>query len=101
MIASMSSNSKMSKKGEVFDAKNINVNVLQRSVHIKCNNGWMQIGERKTSALKSPDQFGIYSTDQVITISDYVPHEYVALIFELEFEVQIQGYERKTVCLGF
>jgi hypothetical protein len=37
----------------------------------------------------------------VITVSDYVPHEYVTLIFELEFEVQIQGYERKVVCLGF
>jgi len=40
-----------------------------------------------SSHLNKPNQFGVFTSDNVLAIKDFVANDYVALVFELEFKV--------------
>jgi hypothetical protein len=51
--------------------------------------------------LSSADFEGKMINDDIIKISEFIPHELVAIIFEFEYVVSVQGFSEKTLCLGY
>lgn len=101
ILAQMYCNKKMSKSGMKQDPKDINVFMESRQVNIKVHNAWRQISSTATCSLKPPNNNGLFDSDAIITLKDYIPNPLCALLFELEFKASIQGFEAKTMKLGF
>ena len=101
ILAQMYSNKKMSKTGMKQDPSDINVFMEARQINIKVHNSWKQISNTATCSLRPPDSKGTFDSDATITLKDYIPNALCALLFELEFKASIQGYESKSMRLGF
>jgi hypothetical protein len=69
------------------DYRDLRVNIVERRVTAACHNGWRFVTGRKSTPLEQTK--GVYTSDAVITIKDYIPHDLIAIVFELVFKVNI------------
>lgn len=101
-IKKLYSYQKISKSGEPQNFDEIQVKITKRVINIKSHNTWKQITTTRSAILDEPGRNfnGVYKCQDSATIQDFMPNEFVALIFELEFEVDINGVDKKTLHLG-
>jgi len=83
------------------DPREVNVQIQERRLNVKMHNCWKTIDQPYSAALKEPNVFGIFFSDYSLPVKDYLPHQFVGLIFELEFVAQLHGAEAIKMCLGY
>ena len=88
-------------RGRMQDPRDINVVIVERRLNVKMHNCWKTLADPYSAALKEPNVFGIFFSDYSLPMKGYVPHQFVGLIFELEFVAQLQGKESIHMCLGY
>ena len=101
IYAHLATEKSLTTEGRKRDKDSLNVQIRERRVNIKCHNGWKQISETKTVKLSAANREGKMETDQLVSIKDFIPNEYVAIIFEFEYVVSVQGHSEKVICLGY
>ena len=88
-MAAMYSLMKMDKKGQKMSPRKLNVDILERKIKVTVHNGWKNVTTHSTFALSRPDNFGVYRSDSMLSLKNYIPDDYTAIVFEVEFIVQI------------
>ena len=79
-------------KGMKRDPKNISVDITERKIAVKCHNSWKTIcGHAHYATLKDPTPYGVSYADDSMAFGDFVTSEYIAIVFELIYEVVVQG----------
>jgi hypothetical protein len=100
-MAALYSLMKMDKKGQKMSPRKLNVEILERKIKVTVHNTWKNITTHSTFALNPPDKFGVYRSDSMLSLKNYIPDDYTAIVFEVEFVVELQGYIKKNVSLGY
>ena len=72
-------------------------------MYFRFHNGWRFVSKRKSAVLNNPTASGIFNSDGGISMTDYLPHDVVALVIELEFKAHIKGDSDKevSILMGF
>ena len=78
-------------KGQLRDAGDISVTLEDRKINVRCHNTWQEVSRTKGISIAPPDQFGVSRADATLAITDFIPNDLVALVFDLEFKATIQG----------
>lgn len=76
----------IAEKDEAVEAE-----VKERKLNIKMHNGWRWVTSSNGSVgLSAPNQNGIMAADETAWVKDGLVNDYVALVFELVYVVEVQ-----------
>lgn len=74
--------------------------VKERRLNLRMHNGWRWVTMNRPVGLNEPNQYGIMSADQAPCIKDCLINDYIALVFELVYVVEVRGRPLNVV-LGY
>ena len=66
--------------------------IKDRRLSVRCHNTWREISKESGISLEPADHFGTFYASVSVPLKDFVPHNLVGLIFDLEFRAEVQGH---------
>lgn len=90
-------------KHEFPSIKDVKVKIGERRLSFRCHNGWTYTGKRKSTVLGPPNKLGLYIADGSVILPDFIPHDNVAVVVELEFKAHVMGDDDRetSVSMGY
>lgn len=90
---------KRERHGPDADPDGVTAYIRERKLSVRQHNGWRYVTQSRSINLSEPDQAGVMVAEQSLPLKDCILNGHVALVFELQYIVEIQG-NAQTVAIG-